>query len=443
MSQPAQKLKPAVLWMKQNWHLKHNPFPGEGVARLGGKDERENGLLFEPRVQRAKIDEAIEKFVLGSAFSGLKFGYLWSLGTGLGADQRGFGKSSVLQYLVETTNADFGRGFFLEMGLDEDDAEDHAMAAVLASFDMDNARSLAAVFFQATHYACRFRIHKNPTLAERLRMRLAERLGTEKQATLVDAVITESDDLRGRTIGPPHEEFIAHLCGGNQAALGRFIDGVKAGSRARVGAANYLATFLLFARAAGIKHVLLGCDQLEDFAATSTTKQKRTVETERFRDYVLELQPMADVLSTVVTLHPRAAQAIGEMWRLADLPNFAPDRVENQPRIVVLEPLETSDQASDLLRPYLQAARKPEAPPPGSEFAPFADEVIELLLDRSHGKPRDVLRKANALIERCSRQNLEVIDGPAAAAVLDSLTFDEDVELAVPVAAEAEDKWAY
>src|SRR5207245_9295866 len=121
-----------------------------------------------------------------------------------------------------------------------------------------------------------------------------------KPARLVDAVITESDNLRGRTIGPPNEEFIGHLVGGNPATLGRFIDGVKAGSRARVGAANYLASFLLFAKAAGIKHVLLGCDQLEDFAATSTTRQKRTVETERFRDYVLELQPMAELLSTVV-----------------------------------------------------------------------------------------------------------------------------------------------
>jgi hypothetical protein len=188
---------------------------------------------------------------------------------------------------------------------------------------------------------------------------------------------------------------------------------------------------------------VLGCDQLEDFAATSTTRQKRSVETERFRDYVLELQPMADMLSTVVTLHPRAAQAIGEMWRLADLPNFAPDRVENQPRIVVLEPLETPEQTAALLRPYFKAARKADAPPPASEFAPFAEEVIELLLDRSHGKPREVLRKANALIERCGSKNLPVIDGPAAAAVLDSLSFDEDEELAVPVAADAEDQWAY
>jgi hypothetical protein len=442
VSKSATRLTPAVVWMKQTWKLRQNPFPGEGIARLGGEDERENGLLFEPNVQREKIDEAIEKFALGAAFSGLKFGYLWSLGTGVSADQRGFGKSSVLQYLVESLNADFGRSFFVDMGLDEEDAEEHAMVGVLASFDMDSARSLAAVFFQATHYACRFRVRDNPTLAERLRARLIERTGTDKPALLVEAVISESDNLRGRTIGPPNLEFVEQLCAGNQASLMRFIDSVRAGSRARVGAANYLATFLLFAKAAGIRHVLLGCDQLEDFAATTTAKQKRTIETERFRDYVLELQPMADMLSAVVTLHPRAAQAIGEMWRLADLPNFAPDRVENQPRIVTLEPLETPEQTADLLRPYLDAARARGTQPP-TPFAPFADEVIELLLDRSHGKPREVLRKANALIDRCSRQNLDVIDGPAAAVVLDGLGTDDQDEPAVPVAVDAEDRWVY
>jgi len=372
---------PGILWLKKTWGLKHNPFPDSGVARLGGADIRENGLLFRPDVQDEQVKEAIQKFVLGAAFSGLRFGYLWSLGGGLSSDMRGFGKSSLLQYLVEETNQDFGRRFFLDLGLDEQDAEEHAMCAVLASFDMANARSLAAVFFQATHYACRFSVGDHPTLAERLRSRLVERVGSDDQARLVAAVHDVSDSLRGRTLGPPKEDFIELLCAGDQVALSRHIESVKEGARARVGAANYLATFLLFANAAGIAHVLLGCDQLEDFAATSTTKQKRTIETERFRDYVLELLPMADMLTTIVTLHPRAAQAIGEMWRLADLPNFAPDRDENRPRVVVLEALETRDQAARLLQPYLQAARAEESD--SESLAPFNDEAIDIVFSSS------------------------------------------------------------
>jgi hypothetical protein len=430
------------VWQKKTWKLRHNPFPGEGVARLGGEDIRENGLLFRPDVQPDQVEESIRKFILGAAFDGLKFGYLWSLGGGLGGEQRGFGKSSLLQYLVEETNKDFGQKFFIEQGLDEEDAEEHAICAMLASFDMANARSLAAVFFEATRYACRFSTGNHPTLAERLRTRLIDRLGTDEQPKLVAAVYEVSDRLRGRTLGPPNQEFIELLCGGDHNALGRHVENVKAGARARVGAANYLATFLLFTKAAGVPHVLLGCDQLEDFAATSTTRQKRTVETERFRDYVLELLPMADMLTTVVTLHPRAAQAIGDMWRLADLPNFAPDRDENRPRVVVLEALETSDQAAKLLEPYLEAARLEVNADP---MAPFNDDAIQVLFDRSHGKPRDLLRKAHALVQQGAERNLDVITAEFAAPILDSLAIVDEDERVLPTATTPaiEDQWAY
>jgi hypothetical protein len=433
---------PGVVWIKKTWGLKHNPFPGEGVARLGGEDIRENGLLFRADVQPEQVTEAIQKFVLGAAFSGLKFGYLWSLGGGLGGEQRGFGKSSLLQYLVEETNKDFGRRFLLEQGLDSDDAEEHPVCAMLASFDMANARSLAAVFFEATRYACRFSIEGHPTLAERLRARLIERVGSDEQARLVGSVQDVSDALRGRTLGPPNEEFINLLCAGDQSALGRHVESVKAGARARVGAANYLATFLLFTKAAGVPHVLLGCDQLEDFAATSTSRPKRTIETERFRDYVLELLPMADMLTTIVTLHPRAAQAIGDMWRVADLPNFAPDREENRPRVVVLEALENRDQAAMMLQPYLQAARTDATN--DESLLPFRDEVIDVLFARSHGKPRDLLRKAHALVQQAADRNLNVITAEFAAPVLDSLAVDdEEGVLPGPTASPVEEQWTY
>jgi hypothetical protein len=415
---------PGVVWMKKTWGLEHNPFPAGGIARLGGEDDRENGLLFRPQVQKEKVDETVEKFVLGAAYSGLKFAYLWSLGTGLaGGDARGYGKSSLLQYLVEEINRDFGRSLLISCGLDEEDADENPLCAVLSSFDMANARSLAAVFFEATRYACRFRTHDEPTLAERLRARLVERLGTDNESALREAVYEVADNIRGRTLGPPVDDLVKHLCAGDTQRLGRFIEDVKAGARARVGAANYLATFLLFVKAAGVPHVLLGCDQLEDFAATSTTKQKRTVETERFRDYVFELQPMADLLTVVVTLHPRAEQAIGEIWRLADLPSFAHDRVENDRHVVVLHEISNPERARALLQPYLAAARRDAN---GDSLAPFSEAAIEVMLSRSDGKPRDLLRKAFALIDHGAARNWEEITPEQAADVLDSLSASED-----------------
>lgn len=424
--------KPAVLWLKRTWNLQHNPFPSGGVARLGGSDNRENGLLFRPEVQQEKLDQAINNFVLGAAYQGLKFGYLWSVGGGMGGDVRGYGKSAMLQFLVERVNEDFGRSMLVGAGLDDSDADEHPLVAVLSSFDMANARSLSAVFFEAARYACRFHVGDNPTLATRLYHRLAERTGTTDHDQLVGAVNDVANNVLGRTLGPPIGEFVSLLCTDNPTAVAQYMENVKAGARARVGAANYLATFLLFAKAAGVEHVLLGCDQLEDFAATTTTKAKRTVEVERFRDYVLELQPMADMLTCVVTLHPRAEQAIGEMWRLADLPNFAPDRAENESRVVVLDPIEDPERAKTLLRPYLDEART--APAPDDQlFAPFTDDAIDMLLDRSNGKPRDLLLKAYALIDHGASKNWDRIDGARAAGVLDSLTAP-DVEFGADTA---------
>ena len=423
--------KPKIAWIKKNWKLKENPFPHEAIARLGGTDLRENGLLFDPRVLPGQVAEAAEKFVLGAAYSGLRFGYLWSLGVGLEGDARGFGKSSLMQYLAEKVNEDFGRDIFIQNGLDEEDAEEHPLSAVLASFDMANARSLNAVFYEGARYACRFRrTEDSPTLAERLRKRLVEVADTDDTDQLVECVQHEQEKLRGRTLGPPVEDFLQLLCAGDAQKLGQFVDKTTPTKRTRSGAI-YLATLLILAKAAGIKHVLLCCDQLEDFASTTTSRQKRVLETERFRDYILELQPMCDMLSCVVTMHPRATQAIGNEWRLADLPSYDHDREENRHRVVILRSLEDIDQVNGLLLSYLKAFRT-EDPPTDMPMYPFTTDAVEALRGRSGGKPRDILRKASALIETGAEKNWEVIDEQKAIHVLDSLAADDGEEYSVP-----------
>jgi hypothetical protein len=435
---------PKVVWMKKTWGLRENPFPAEAIARLGGEDPRENGLLFNPAVQPDKLSEAAEKFVLGAAYGGQKFGYLWSLGTGLHGDARGFGKSVTLQWLVETVNQDFGRQFFLQFGLDASDADEHPMCAVLASFDMANAKSLNAVFYEAARYACRFRRSAEaPTLAERIRTRLAERLKDDSPEALLEAVDAVQENIRGRTLGPLIEEFLDLLCAQDHARLRRYVDEVSPAKRSRNGAA-YLATFLVFVKAAGIHHVLLCCDQLEDFAAPTTSRQRRAIEVERFRDYILELQPMSDMLSCVVTMHPRATQAIGDMWRLADLPSYEHDREENRKRVVILHRIGDASQARRLLETYLDRFRSNDGHSPSSTIAPFTEDGIDAIFQRSDGKPRDILRKANALIDAGAEGNWDVIDGPRASQVLDSFRSDDDdyvSDVAGPRALSTRDPW--
>ena len=422
---------PHIVWMKRKWNLEQNPFPNEAIARLGGQDKRENGLLFNPNVQDDKVQESMEKFVLGAAYDGLKFGYLWSLGTGLNGDARGFGKSSLMQYMVEQINRDFGQKAFLDVGLDVEDAEENPLCAVLASFDMANARSLNAVFFEAARYACRFKTADDqPTLAERIRERLIAKIDSDKESDLLSAVEYVQTSLRGRTLGPPVVDFLSLLCAEDPAELTAHVDGVTPTRRTRNGA-SYLATLLLFIQAAGINRVILCCDQLEDFAATTTTRQKRTLETERFRDYILELQPMSDMLTCVVTMHPRATLAIGDMWSLADLPSYDHDRAENQHRVVVLERIHSVEKAGALISRYLDAARTSDAPA-GNQFHPFDSDAIEVLLSRSDGKPREILRKAHSLVTEGASSNWDIINGERAATILDTFMGTDDDDFVGP-----------
>lgn len=411
---------PAILHIKKAWGLDSNPFPSTGIASLGGTDPRENGTLYSPDVQRDKLTEAVNKFVLGAAFSSLRFGYIWSLGVGTSSDARGFGKSSTMQYVTERTNEDFGRTLMLEAGLDEEDARANPICAVMASFDTGATGSLNAVFFEATRYACRARIKDHPTLHERLRERMIERIGSDEPDDLRRACDEIYENLRGRTLGPPLHELLDLLCGEDTKKLGRFIDEVSSAKRTRSGA-NYFATFLLFVRAAGVQRVLLCADQLEDLASTINSRQKRQRETERFRDYILELQPMSDMLSVVVTMHPRATQAIGDLWRLADLPSYEYAPPENEHRVVVLRAVRNVEETKELLEPYLEQFRKTPSPD-GQTLYPFTDDAVQAIFDRSSGKARDILRTAQALIEKGAVENWEVIDADHAVEVLDGFS---------------------
>lgn len=420
----------AAVWFKRTWKLTNNPFPTTGIARLGGNDRRENGLLYNPEVNADHLAEATEKFVLGAAFSGLRFGYLWSMGSGTGdSDARGFGKSVLMQHLVWSLNQDFGKAAYLSCGLDESDAAEEPICALLTSFDTAQIRSLGAAMFTAVEYASDFRNEEGDlTLVERLRARLIDRAGgDEDPATLIRLVSDQHRNLRGRTLGPPDPKLIEALCNPDVTVVADYLDQVKPTSRTRNGAV-YLATFLLFAAAAGMKHVLLCCDQLEDLASTTTAKSKRDLETERFRDVILETLPMADLLSVVVTMHPRAAATIWTAWELADLPTFEVTEA-NKHRCVVLTPLKSVAEATNLLSPYLDAARKEGSERSESDLYPFTNDAVEALFARSNRKPRDLLRKAHGLIEHAAGDNIDIVDADEVIRYLDALGPETDEQL--------------
>ena len=104
--------------------------------------------------------------------------------------------------------------------------------------------------------------------------------------------MTIDSNARLDHIAQPLDDFVQLLCAGDSTALGRYVAQVKSGARTRVGAANFLATFLLFVKAADVPHVLFGCDQLEDFAATTTSKPKRALETVRPTRNARQIRPI-------------------------------------------------------------------------------------------------------------------------------------------------------
>lgn len=221
-------------------------------------------------------------------------------------------------------------------------------------------------------------------------------------------------------------EFVDLLVAGDQSALVRYIDDVTTTKRTRSGA-SYFATLLVFAKAAGIRHMILCCDQLEDFASTTVSRQKRSVEVERFRDYVLELQPMSDMLSVVVTMHPRATAAIADMWALADLPSYDYARAENGQRVVILETIKTVPQAESLLAPYLQKYRT-TGEHASEPLYPFTEGAVKSVLDHTLGKPRDILRTAAALVDAGAVDNWPVISAERADRFLETFSLDDDDE---------------
>jgi hypothetical protein len=416
--------KPGVVWIKTKWGLERNPFPADAIAVIGGASDSDSGRLFDPEVQNEQFDEAIGKFVLGAIYNGQRFGALWSQTTLLDPDSRGYGKSVLLQFLSGYLNADFGKRAFGRVGLDENDADENPTCALLASFDTASNKTLNSLFFSAVEYATDFRLQTNDaTLYERLYERVCAVAGTDDTAELVERCHDVYRSLKGRTLGPPEEKFLAALCAGQGRAVQDFLDDVKLPTRTRSGA-NYLATLLLFIRAAGIRKVMLFCDELEAFATPQTPKKTRAIEVERFRDFIAELLPMADMVSVVVTMHPRALASIEEFWQLADLPSLRVDEA-NRHIVVVMPPLGTLDQAKRLLTAYMSAARR-DKDSGGDALAPFTEDAVEELWTHSTKKPRDLLRKAHKMITFAAEENLDVIDGAAVGSHLTLLTAGDD-----------------
>jgi hypothetical protein len=111
--------------------------------------------------------------------------------------------------------------------------------------------------------------------------------------------------------------------------------------------------------------------------------------------------------SYVLTMHPDAARSIEEFWSLARLPQIDFSRRQNERVTVILKALETPDQAARLLGRYLNEFRTGTPPDP---LFPFTRDAIEAVRKSAEGRPGEILRRANRLIDEGAANQTALID---------------------------------
>ena len=249
---------PGPVWMKKTWGLSKTRSRRARSRAWAARTTGRTACCSAPRSRPTHVDEVRDKFILGAAYSGLKFGYLWSLGSGLrGGDARGYGKSSLLQHTVESDQRRL-RAQFLARGAasTKKTPTRSTLCAVLAAFDMATRRSLARGVLRGHLVRVPLQRRRAPdagrgptvasasgstrTTSSALRRGRARHLRRHRR----------SDDRTAQSASS------SRCCAqGDERAIRSAHQRRSARRKARVGAANYFSTLLLFAKTAGIRHV--------------------------------------------------------------------------------------------------------------------------------------------------------------------------------------------
>jgi hypothetical protein len=157
--------------------------------------------------------------------------------------------------------------------------------------------------------------------------------------------------------------------------------------------------------AAGIDHLFIFVDQLEDLATNlGITSAKRSKEIGRIRD-LLEEQPYAGRLHQILTFHSSASIKLARYWEPLRLPRFdiAPD---NMSVIVELRGMTTDEQAADVIKAYLDENRLRAS---DDDLAPFEPGAVAVLRTVSHGRVGIMLSKAHGLFHAAAEAGVETI----------------------------------
>ena len=380
--------------MHEAWSLEANPFPAEAIHAQHGP--------YCPTIFADESQEFRRKFIRGSVRGNVNVGFLWSQGAH--ADT-GFGKTTMMREITKEINRNLGADTLTKAGVHAD--KQVPTAAAFSNLNNLNASGLYPVLFNAVVDLAQS-VPQSVSALDQARARIVQDLNTDDPKHL-HAHVTDTWLRICGTAPPLRSEVVRAFAEsgsrGVQAALGT----VSATARLRNGL-HYLDFALAALAAAGINHLHLMIDQLEDLATTRTiTAAKRSREIGRIRD-MLEGPPYANRVHFVFTFHNSAARVLERFWEANRLPPFEISP-SNTASVVVLRGLKDDAQVADLLRVYLVEQREGRVE---DDLLPFDSGAITVLREVSDGRVGILLNRARELFEFAAAQGTPRITGELA-----------------------------
>ena len=364
--------------MEEAWSLDGNPFPAEAIH---AQDQP-----YSPDVFYEESREFRRKLIRGSVVGSVNIGFLWSQGS---QADTGFGKTTLMREITKEINRDLGIGTLKSAGVRHE--KQKPIAAAFSNLNNLNASGLYPVLFNAVIDLARSSEGADAVL-DQAKARIVEFLGTSDPAKI-------TSHLRGTwlricgTGAPLRKELVDAFASGGAMQVLEVLNAVSHHARLRNGL-HYLDFGIGVLASAGIDHLYLMIDQLEDLATTrSITSAKRSREIGRIRD-MLETDPYVNRVHFIFTFHNRAAQVLERYWEENRLPPFEISP-SNTASVVVLRGFRDDRQVRDLLRVYLEGKRNK---PISDDLMPFDPEAISVLKRISEGRVGILLNRARELL---------------------------------------------
>ena len=382
--------------MEEAWNLDGNPFPAEAI-RAQDQEQPYSAAVFDDESREFR-----RKLIRGSIRGLVNVGFLWSQGAH--ADT-GFGKTTLMQEVAKEINSDLGVTSLTLAGVRPE--KQVPIAAAFSNLNNLNASGLYPVLFNAVIDLANSSGEVEGVLGQ-ARVRIVERRGTDEPSEIADHIRKTWLNICGTGTRLRHELVHAFATVG-ASEVKAVLHEVSPTMRLRNGL-HYLDFALGVLAAAGIDHLYLMIDQLEDLATTRTiTAAKRSREIGRIRD-MLEGTPYANRVHFIFTFHNRAAQTLARFWEENRLPPFEISAT-NTASVVVLRGLKDDGQARDLLRVYLEGMRMGAVE---DDLLPFETDAVSTLRRVSEGRVGILLNRARELLNFAAQQGEPRITGELA-----------------------------